>query len=220
MSKNNSTRSACKDVYNAFLVRNAEFEGTLEIPCIKAGIFKPKKMISFSKCTSAREFDSWVHFYEDDVVFERLWKNPGKYLPVLSKFEGVISPDFSMYRDMPLVMQYWNIYRNHAIAAWLQESGIKVIPNIRYGDERTFDSACLGIEKHGTIAIGSHGCIKILKDREIFISGLDAVVQNVEPRIVVVYGSAPGYIFDKYREKGILILQFDSEFASSRKKVF
>lgn len=219
MSKINCTRSACKDVFNSFLVRNAEFDGTLEIPCVGAEIYKPKKLISFSKCTSAKEYDSWVHFYEDDAVFERLWKDPEKYLQVLSKFEGVISPDFSLYRDMPLVMQYWNIYRNHAVATWLQNNGIKVIPNIRYGDERTFTTACLGIEKHGTIAIGSHGCIKILKDREIFVTGLDIVVQTVEPRIIVVYGSAPDYIFDKYRDKGIIILQFHSEFASSRKKV-
>lgn len=219
MSKINCTRSSCKDVFNAFLVRNAEFDGMLEIPCIKMGIYKPKKLISFSKCTSAKEFDSWVHFYEDDTVFERLWKDPEKYLPVLSKFEGVISPDFSLYRDMPLVIQYWNIYRNHAIATWLQDKGIRVIPNIRFGDDRTFETACLGIEKYGTIAVGSHGCIKILKDRELFVAGLDFAVRTVEPRIIVVYGSTPDYIFDKYREEGIRILQFDSEFAASRKKV-
>ena len=219
MSKNNGTRSGCKDVFNAFLVRDAEFDGILEIPCIKTGIFKPKKLISFSKCIRAREYDSWVHFYEDDAAFERIWNNPQKYLSVLSRFEGVISPDFSLYRDMPLVMQCWNIYRNHAIATWLQNNGIKVIPNIRFGDERTFTTACLGIEKYGTIAIGSHGCIKVIKDREKFVAGLDYVVQTVEPRIIIVYGSAPNYIFDKYRNKGIIILQFDSEFASSRKKV-
>ena len=93
MTKINSNRSACKDVFNAFLVRDAEFDGTLEIPCIYSGNFKPQKLISFSKCISAREYDSWVHFYEDDAAFERLWKNPGKYLPILSRFEGVISPD-------------------------------------------------------------------------------------------------------------------------------
>ena len=219
MSKNNGTRSGCKDVFNAFLVRDAEFDGILEIPCIKTGIFKPKKLISFSKCIRAREYDSWVHFYEDDAAFERIWKNPEKYLPILSRFEGVISPDFSLYRDMPLVMQYWNIYRNHAIVAWLQSNGIKVIPNIRYGDERTFEEACLGIVKHGTISIGSHGCIKIRKDRELFIAGLDRIVHIIDPQIIIIYGAAPDDIFGKYRNRGILILRFDSEFASSRKKV-
>ncbi len=219
MSNNASARKRCKIDFNVFLVRDAKYDGMLGIPCVKAGLYKPKKVISFSKCTSAKVFDSWVHFYEDDVVIEKIWNDPQKYLPILSKFEGIISPDFSLYRDMPLAMQYWNIYRNHALAAWFQKNGVKVIPNIRYGDERTHAAACLGIEKHGTIAIGSHGCIKVLKDREVFIAGLDSIVKLTEPRSIVVYGTTPDYIFDKYKIKGIEIHQFDSEFALSRKRV-
>ena len=160
-----------------------------------------------------------MHFYEDDALFERLWRKPKKYLPILSRYEGVISPDFSLYRDMPLIMQLWNIYRSHAIATWLQENGIKVIPNIRYGDERTHESACLGIGKHGTIAIGTHGCIKVLKDRELFMAGLEVIIRRLKPKIMIIYGTAPDSIFDKYKAEGIIILQFDSDFASSRKKV-
>ena len=36
---------------------------------------------------------------------------------------------------------------------------------------------------------------------------------------IVVYGTAPNEIFDQYREMGIEILQFDSEFMQSRKAV-
>lgn len=35
-----------------------------------------------------RDFDCFVHFYEDDFRFERVWNDPHKYLPKLSKFEG------------------------------------------------------------------------------------------------------------------------------------
>ncbi len=55
------------------------------------------------------------------VAFERIWTTPNKYLPIIKKFRGVITPDFSVYRDMPLVMQQWNIYRSRAIGHWLQE---------------------------------------------------------------------------------------------------
>ena len=43
MSKLNSTRSGCKDVFHAFLVKNAEYDGHIEIPKIKASHDIPEK---------------------------------------------------------------------------------------------------------------------------------------------------------------------------------
>lgn len=113
---------------------------------------------------------------------------------------------------MPLVMQQWNIYRSRAIGHWLQENGVSVIPDIRFGNERTYEVSCAGIQKHGTIAVGSHGCIKLLSERSYFVSGLEYVVSRLEPSTLVVYGAAPDKIFAPYREKGIEVLQFDSDF--------
>ena len=171
------------------------------------------------KAIGCKEFDAWIHFYEDDVAFERIWNTPNKYLPIIKKFKGVITPDFSVYLDMPLVMQQWNIARR-AIGHWLQENGVSVIPNIRFGDERTYELSCAGIQKYGTIAVGSHGCIKLLSDRNYFVSRIGILWLNrLEPNILVVYGAAPVKIFAPYKEKGIEVLQFDSDFMKSRKAV-
>lgn len=217
MSEINSSRSGCKDVFRAFLVKNANYDSELEIPCLKKELSKPTKLVAFSKAIGGDEFDAWVHFYEDDVKFEKVWNRSNTYLNILKEYEGVITPDFSIYRDMPLVMQYWNIYRSRAIGQWLQENGISVIPNIRVGDERTYEAACAGIQKQGIIAVGSHGCIKVLTDRSYFINGLEYIINRLEPSSLIVYGAAPDNIFAKYREKGIEILQFDSDFMKSRK---
>ena len=75
------------------------------------------------------------------------------------------------------------------------------------------------IQKHGTIAVGSHGCIKLLSDRSYFVSGLKYVVDKLEASTIVVYGAAPDKIFTPYKEKGIEVLQFDSDFMKSRKAV-
>lgn len=219
LSERNSTRSGCKDVFHAFLVKNATYDGDLEIPCLAREIQKPIKLVAFSKAIASKEVDSWIHFYEDDAAFERIWNTPNKYLPIIKRFKGVITPDFSVYRDMPLVMQHWNIYRSRAIGYWLQENGVPVIPNIRFGDERTYELSCAGIQKHGTIAVGSHGCIKLLSDRSYFVSRLKYVVDKLEPSTIVVYGAAPDKIFTPYKEKGIEVLQFDSDFMRSRKAV-
>lgn len=219
MSKENRTRNGCKDVFRAFLVKNATYDSPLEIPRLKTELRKPDKLVTFSKALRSTAYDAWVHFYEDDVKFERLWNRPNAYLPMLKKFKGVISPDFSIYRDMPLVMQQWNIYRGRAIAHWLQENAIPVIPNIRFGDERTFESSCAGINRNGVISIGSHGCIRLPNERRYFKAGLEYVIDKLEPAAVVIYGAAPDEIFAQYRARGIDILQFDSDFMQSRKAV-
>ena len=43
-------------------------------------------------------------FYIDDYQFERLWNEPLKSWAVLKNFRGIIGPDFSMYRDFPLIL--------------------------------------------------------------------------------------------------------------------
>lgn len=218
MSLVNSTRSGCKDVFKAFLVENAKYDGFLEIPTIEYGCYKPKKLISFSKCISSTDYGCWVHFYEDDVAFERIWNNPRKYLQILKKYEGVICPDFSLYRDMPLVMQFWNIYRSRAIATWLQSSGVNVIVNMRFSDSRTYTACCLGVPIGGTIAVGTHGCIRCLNDRRELIEGLRYIVSIVKPSVIVVYGTAPNYIFDEYRKMNIEILCFSQDVFIKKKE--
>lgn len=219
MSRTNYSRKGCKDVFRSFLVRNATYDGSLEMPCIKSVDVIPHKLTVFSKSIRSKDFNSFVHFFEDDVQFERIWNAPNRYLPILKNFDGVITPDFSLYRDMPLVMQEWNTYRNRAIGYWLQENGITVIPNIRFSDERSYAFCCDGVAKNGTIAVGSHGCVKVNIERIYFERGLRETVKKLEPKRILVYGVAPDCIFKDYIKAGIEIIQYDSDCLSSRKVV-
>ena len=219
MSKYNCTRTGCGDVFHSYLVSDAKYDGEIEIPIIQPVGDIPNRMISFSKAMRTGDFDQWVHFYEDDRCFERVWNKPFLYLSRLKQFRGVITPDFSLYRDMPLVMQQWNTYRGKALGHWWQKQGIKVLPNVRFSDERSLKFCCNGVPKNSPIAIGSHGCLRIKKDRELFIAGLEAVVTYLRPSCLVVYGATPSDVFSIYSEAGISVLQFDSEFARTRKGV-
>ena len=209
------------DVFHAFLVENADFDGYIELPVIKTSDKLPKKVVAFSKAMtkSWTDFDCWVVFYEHDKEFERLWNNPKQYLDKLKKFKGVISPDFSLYRNMPLVMQMWNTYRGRAVACWLQNNGVEVIPNVRFGDERTFSFCFDGVEENKTVAVGTHGCIKRKEDKIFFKIGLARMVQRLSHKTIIVYGSAPDSIFKPYKDMGINIIAFESEFSKSRKQV-
>lgn len=218
MSKLKSDAKGYRDVFNAFLVSSASYSEAIELPNIQHTSWIPNKLISFSKAISCRDYDQWVHFYEYDHAFERIWRNPKRYLNILRRFNGVILPDFSVYRDMPLVMQLWNIYRSRAIGSWLQENEIRVIVNMRWGDERTYRICCEGVTRKCTIAVGTNGTIRNPEDRRYFVDGLETIASELDPSSIVVYGSAPDDIFGPYRSAGIKIVQFDCETTSAHRE--
>lgn len=207
-----------KDVFHAFMVQNAKFDGAEEIPIVKTTAVIPKRLVPFSKSIAAKDHSGFVTFYENDEKIETFWRNPNKYLPILKRFDGVITPDYSLYCDMPYAMQIWNTYRGKAVGAWLNDNGVPVIPNVRWGDKRSLDLACLGVQKDSVIAVGTHGCIKSLEYKQLFTQGFDYVIQKLKPKTVIVYGRSPERIFNIARMYGIKIVSFESNFGLSHKK--
>lgn len=215
MSDTSKPQKSCKDVFHAFLVETANYEGDDEFPCVRTSNLLPNRVITFSKALKTKDYDQWVVFYEHDYQFVRVWNQPRRYLKILRRFRGVVTPDFSLYRRMPLVMQKWSTYQGRALGHWWSENGLEVIPNVRPAGYRTYPFCCKGVERNSTICIGSHGCLKRKEERTLFEEGLEEVVHQLSPKVILVYGSAPDNIFDKYRAIGILIIAFESDCASS-----
>jgi len=207
------------DVFKSGFVQDAYFSQVYEFPLLKQATGKPYKAIPFDKATRSTKYDHWIHFYIHDKQFECVWNNPKQYLNMLKRFAGVITPDFSLYRSLPLAMQIWNTYRSRAIAYWLQSNGISIIPNIRWGDERTYAFAFEGIEKGGTVAVSTNGCIKKKLDRYYFIKGLDKMVETLKPDTIINYSYAPDDIFTPYRNQGIEIIPIENYILTVRKGV-
>jgi hypothetical protein len=205
------------DVFKPWLVEGAKFSGIYEIPELKRSNAIPSAAISFDKALTIKNHNQWVHFYIDDYKFERIWRRPKDYLARLKNFQGVITPDFSLYRDLPLAMQIWNTYRNRAVGYFLQLNGIEVIPNIRWGDERAYDFCFEGVEKRGTVAVSSNGSLRDKTEREYFKRGLDEMVKRLEPDVIVNYCSAPEDIFGQYEKAGIKIVSIPHYMAAFKK---
>ena len=205
MAKLNCRRKGCRDVWNAFLVAVAHFAGLLELPVIHPIHEVPNRLVAFSKAVNCDDRDRWVHFYEDDFHFERLWDDPMRWLDFLK--------GFSVYRDMPLIVQLYNIYRSRAIGCWLQANGVKVICNLRWGDRRTHRLCCDGAPRCCVVAVGTLGTLRDRDDRHCFTEGLSAVVTRLQPTTIVVYGDAPESIFGRYQEMGIRVVPFASDVA-------
>jgi hypothetical protein len=134
---------------------------------------------------------------------------PNRYLSLLRRFDGIITPDYSLYRNMPLAMQIWNTYRNRALAYWLQSNGINIITNVRWGDERTYDFAFEGLSQGGTFAVSTHGCIQTKRDKYFFRKGLEKMASVLKPDTIVNYSHYPKGIFEEYENSGITIITLD-----------
>lgn len=189
------------------LVEKAIFKGALEIPHIHKPdqILIPSGLIPFTQLLRSNEHTESVHFYEHDFRFADVMTNTETYVEALSTFSSIISPDCSLYRDMPLCLQIVNTYMNRAIGHYLQEQGMYVIPNIRWGDERSYTTsvlperfAFLGVDKHSIVAISTYGCIRGKENQYYFREGLEAMLFTLEPEAVLVYGAMPDSVFGSY----------------------
>ena len=109
---------------------------------------------------------------------------------------------------MPLAAQIVNVYRNHAVGYYMQSKGIYTIPNVRWGDERSYTTdylpeplAFLGVEKHSIVSIGSYGVVKTSDEKRHFRAGLEAMLSWLEPEVVLVYGSTPDEVFGEFLDR-------------------
>ena len=199
------SKTLIDDGYNAHWVQNALFDGIMEIPHINKPdkIIIPQRLVPFTCRSKTTGQNETLCFYVHDEKFEDVTLHPDKYLGELHKFESVVTPDDSLYIDMPLCLQITNVYFSRAVGHYLQSLGMYVIPNVRWGDERTYTTcvlpekiAFLGIEKHSIVAIGTYGCIKSKEAQLRFRAGLIAMLDELEPEAVLVYGAMPKPVFD------------------------
>lgn len=201
--------------FSADLVINAEFDGEYELPTIyqEDENIIPVDMIPFDKRNAfSNKEELFVHFYIDDNKFKQLLNKPNKYIEELREFKGVISPDFSLYRDMPYAEQISNTYINRVLGHYMQEQGLYVVPNIRWSDRRSFNYCFDGVEEEGTYCISTHGCIKRNVDKHYFMQGLEEFVKRLKPKCVFVHGAMPDDVFDPYKDL-IEFIQYESHTA-------
>lgn len=197
------SKTVIDDGFAAYLVEEAEFDGKWEIPFIKnEEIDIPKDIIPFDKIKKISKEDEknvCIHFYMHDITFRQVITNAKKYLDIFKKYGGVISPDCSLYIDMPLCLQMANTYMNRAIGVYLQNNGVKVIPNVRWGDDRTFEFAFDGLEANGIYAVSTWGCIGTNEDKNRFKEGIREMIKRLNPNKILVHGDMPDCIFSEFK---------------------
>lgn len=197
-----------RDVFHAYLAEGVEF-GPWDMPVVASEQRVPTRLVPFSVATSDgyRGREGFVHFCEDDCRFERLWRDPRRYLPRLREFDGAIGPDFSTCADMPLPLALWNLYRNHLLSAWLQRQGVRVIYLARMV-EPLREASLAGAPREAPIAVCSRGSVSDPGKRELFVRTLGATVDELRPTRIVWYGSDAHGVADYPRSLGIPVVTY------------
>lgn len=204
--KNNSYFK-CKELPNMNLINFMVKSKNWNIDTIKANnTIIPIDIVPFEKHHKIIDKKKVVlHFYMFDNSFKQVINNPNKYVSILKQFGGIISFDLSLYIDMPLSLQMVNKFKNHKVAAYLQKLGINVIPNVRWGDERSFSFCFEGFEKRGIYAVSTHGCIKTKIEKTMFVNGLRKMIEVLEPKVILVHGPMPKEVFDQFKRKVVFV---------------
>lgn len=166
--------------------------GKYDIPAIAREMPEADNWIGFNFAIGcAHPEKHTVHFFVDDYQFVRLWTYPDNYLDMLRRFEAVCSPDFSTFTDFPLAMQIYNHYRKHWMAAYWQDNGIHVIPTISWSDEKSYAWCFDGEPEGGCVAVSSTGAQRSRRERELFLSGYNAMLERLHPEVIYFYGNVP-----------------------------
>lgn len=136
-----------------------------------------------------------MSFYCWDHYFEGWWDYPDRYVSKMlnSGIKYAITPDFSQWSDDPRILSLFNLYRNRWLGRYMQEAGIKVIPNIswRFGEQNYIDNYVRPTlpKKLPVVAMQLQTFDKDMskEDREDLKRLMEHAGQSLDPELTIFY---------------------------------
>lgn len=191
------------------IVRN-QFKtvGKFEMPFVKKDEIDLKKLDLWGYTKTKMEDDEnahkAVHFFTYDWLYENVFAKPEKAMEKLEQYYALLTPDFSVYLDMPLAVQIYNTFKNRWCGAYWQSMGKKVIPTIEWGDERSFDFCFDGVEVGSVVAVSTYA--REMNPQEYLI-GYNKMLEVINPKAIICYGEK----LDGMEGNVVTISPFDTE---------
>lgn len=179
------------DLMKEELIQGAELTNYWNFPIVDAFHGEVEKTVSFKESFSKelkQEENTTLNFFEDDCYFNQVWNNPFRYLNHLQKFKSVCMPDFSKAEEAPLPISIWNNYRNMALARWMSDNGIDVIPSISTLPKSCWEWCFDGFPKHSVYCCCTNGFVKNNYKREYFKKAFAEAEKRLEPELVYMVG--------------------------------
>jgi len=140
-------------------------------------------------------------FYTYDDKFEVVWSESKRICEKIlnDRWECVISPNWSMFADDPLALQIWSIFKSRYISRYFQEAGIKIIPDINFSTENSFEFCFDGLPDYIPVCSYQSQNLIIKKDFENALNGLNYFEKKFKFDVIIIYGGKK--IYDKLSEK-------------------
>lgn len=172
------------------IVRNEyRLVGECEVPLIKKQNIDLDKIelcsYSGAKYNDVKNKNKTIHFFLYDYRFEHMYSNARKAVEKLVQYYAICTPDFSIYTDMPIILQMYSVFKNRWCEAFLQSQGLKVIPTISWGDDRSFGFCFEGIEIGSIVAVSTLGNRKC---KDEFMLGYNKMLEKIKPCAILCYG--------------------------------
>lgn len=131
-----------------------------------------------------RQIKSYI-FFLDDYKFEVLWKDPEPRVEKLREYRAIISPQFSMYTEMPVAVQIHQIFKSRWCGAYFQSKGLQVIPSLVWGEADTFWFSFDGIDEGSVVAVSTVG---MRTEKPLFMAGYKEMLRRIKPKAIICYG--------------------------------
>ncbi len=173
-----------------FLRNQFESEGVFEIPKIQKDEISLEnvELIGYDKISEnekEKNKSKIVHFFLDDYKFNVIWNDPEPRIEKLRQYRAVLSPNFSIYTEMPLSLKVYNSFKSRWCGAYLQSKGIKIIPTLAWGEPNTYWFCFDGIAKGSIVAVSTLG---VRTEKTMFMQGYDEMLRKIKPEKVICYG--------------------------------
>lgn len=166
--------------------------GRYGIPALERCHFEPTMLAAWhdphGRETAANE-NGAIHFFLDDYRFERVWNAPAKALEKIDQVGAALTPDFSLWRKMPIAVQIWQIYRSRWCGVYWQYHGVQVIPTVSWSDPESFEFAFEGLPENSVLAVSALGVSATNLD--LFLIGLNQLIDRFTPEMLLCYGTMP-----------------------------
>ncbi|MCL2540053.1 MAG: DUF4417 domain-containing protein [Firmicutes bacterium] len=172
------------------IVRN-EFKttGKYNMPIIKKQNIDLDKIELWNhkkaKADDAENKHKTLHFFAYDWEHESVYDKPDIAMEKLDQYYALLSPDFSLYWNMPLALQIYSTFKNRWCGAYWQSMGKLVIPTVCTGLEESYEFCFDGIEEGCVVAVSTY---RREDYKDEFMKGYNKMLEVIRPSAIICYG--------------------------------
>lgn len=192
ISKNELSDYEQEKLYKKLKLVRDEFKtvGKYGIPLIKKQNIDLDKINLWSytkaKNNDDEHNDKTIHFFTYDWHFDNVYDKPEVALEKLDQYYALLSPEFSLYWDMPRALQIYSTFKNRWCGAFWQKHGKIVIPTVCCAGSNSYDFCFDGIEQGSVVAVSTY-CREEYKKE--FMQSYNKMLEVINPSAIICYGT-------------------------------